>query len=190
MTDFRMPSLGADMDDGKLVEWLKKPGDTLKRGDIMAVVETQKGAIEIEVFATACWNRPSRSSAKHCLWAPCWQPSAHREKRWKSRTDNRNAVPAAVVEPLACLVRGSASPPNERHARGPRRWPRSPASISQAVTPGADGIIGLREIGQMPERPENAQEASISTRCARPSPRPWPAASARSRIITSAPPST
>ena len=51
MTDFLMPSLGADMDDGKLVEWLKKPGDTLKRGDVVAVVETQKGAIEIEVFA-------------------------------------------------------------------------------------------------------------------------------------------
>ena len=45
-----MPSLGADMDEGKLVEWLKHPGEVLKRGDIIAVVETQKGAIEIEVF--------------------------------------------------------------------------------------------------------------------------------------------
>lgn len=45
-----MPSLGADMEAGTLVEWLKKPGDALRRGDIIAVVETQKGAIEIEVF--------------------------------------------------------------------------------------------------------------------------------------------
>jgi len=45
-----MPSLGADMDAGTLVEWLVKPGDTVKRGDIVAVVETQKGAIEIETF--------------------------------------------------------------------------------------------------------------------------------------------
>lgn len=50
MGEFRMPSLGADMDAGKLVEWLKKPGDAVKRGDIVAVVETQKGAIEVEVF--------------------------------------------------------------------------------------------------------------------------------------------
>ena len=57
MTDFLMPSLGADMDDGKLVEWLKKPGDTLKRGDVMAVVETQKGAIEIEVFVDGVLER-------------------------------------------------------------------------------------------------------------------------------------
>lgn len=47
-----MPSLGADMEAGKLVEWLKRPGDAVKVGDIIAVVETQKGAIEIEVFET------------------------------------------------------------------------------------------------------------------------------------------
>jgi pyruvate dehydrogenase E2 component (dihydrolipoamide acetyltransferase) len=50
MIEFRMPTLGADMEAGTLVEWLKKPGDTVKRGDIIAVVDTEKGAIEIEVF--------------------------------------------------------------------------------------------------------------------------------------------
>ncbi len=50
MVDFLMPSLGADMEAGTLVEWLVKPGDRVKRGDIVAVVETQKGAIEIETF--------------------------------------------------------------------------------------------------------------------------------------------
>ncbi|MFN3745878.1 MAG: dihydrolipoamide acetyltransferase family protein [Hyphomicrobiaceae bacterium] len=47
---FLMPSLGADMEAGKLVEWLVAPGSKVKRGDIVAVVETQKGAIEIEIF--------------------------------------------------------------------------------------------------------------------------------------------
>ncbi len=50
MAEFRMPSLGADMEAGTLVEWLVKPGDKVKRGDIVAVVETQKGAIEIEIY--------------------------------------------------------------------------------------------------------------------------------------------
>ena len=45
-----MPSLGADMEAGTLVEWQKQPGDIVKRGDIIAVVETEKGAIEVEVF--------------------------------------------------------------------------------------------------------------------------------------------
>ncbi|SPF75791.1 Dihydrolipoyllysine-residue acetyltransferase component of pyruvate dehydrogenase complex [Aliiroseovarius pelagivivens] len=47
-----MPSLGADMEAGTLVEWLIKPGDEVHRGDVVAVVETQKGAIEIESFET------------------------------------------------------------------------------------------------------------------------------------------
>ena len=50
MAEFRMPSLGSDMEAGTLVEWLVKPGDRVKHGDIVAVIETQKGAIEIETF--------------------------------------------------------------------------------------------------------------------------------------------
>lgn len=45
-----MPALGADMEAGTLVEWHVKQGDRVKSGDVIAVVETQKGAIEIEVF--------------------------------------------------------------------------------------------------------------------------------------------
>lgn len=52
-----MPSLGADMEAGRLVEWLKHPGDPVHRGDAIAVVETQKGAIEVEVFETGVLDR-------------------------------------------------------------------------------------------------------------------------------------
>ncbi|MEQ8815717.1 MAG: dihydrolipoamide acetyltransferase family protein [Thalassobaculum sp.] len=57
MTEFRMPSLGSDMEAGTLVEWLVAPGDTVSRGDIVAVVETQKGAIEIETFEAGVVDR-------------------------------------------------------------------------------------------------------------------------------------
>jgi pyruvate dehydrogenase E2 component (dihydrolipoamide acetyltransferase) len=50
MSDFKMPALGADMEAGTLVEWCVKLGDRVKSGDVIAVVETQKGAIEVEVF--------------------------------------------------------------------------------------------------------------------------------------------
>ena len=45
-----MPSLGSDMESGTLVEWRIRPGDRVHRGDIVAVVETQKGAIDVEIF--------------------------------------------------------------------------------------------------------------------------------------------
>jgi pyruvate dehydrogenase E2 component (dihydrolipoamide acetyltransferase) len=50
MIEFRMPSLGADMDAGTLREWKVKPGDSVRRGDIIAEVEIQKGVVEIEIF--------------------------------------------------------------------------------------------------------------------------------------------
>jgi len=57
MIEFRMPSLGSDMEAGTLVQWLKTPGEPLKRGDIIAVVDTEKGAIEIEVFNDGVLDR-------------------------------------------------------------------------------------------------------------------------------------
>lgn len=50
VAEFRMPSLGADMDAGTLLEWLVAEGDTVHRGDPVAVVDTEKSAIEVETF--------------------------------------------------------------------------------------------------------------------------------------------
>jgi pyruvate dehydrogenase E2 component (dihydrolipoyllysine-residue acetyltransferase) len=50
MSDFVMPSLGADMEAGTLLDWYVKPGDTVKRGDIVALVDTSKAEIEVEIF--------------------------------------------------------------------------------------------------------------------------------------------
>jgi pyruvate dehydrogenase E2 component (dihydrolipoamide acetyltransferase) len=50
MPEFRMPSLGADMEEGTLLEWQVKPGDEVHRGDIVATVDTSKAEIEIEIF--------------------------------------------------------------------------------------------------------------------------------------------
>jgi len=45
-----MPSMGADMDSGKLVEWKVKPGDRVKKGQVIAAVETSKAVLDVEVF--------------------------------------------------------------------------------------------------------------------------------------------
>lgn len=51
MIEFRMPALGSDMDEGTLQEWLVRPGDHVSRGQVVAVVETTKAAVEVE-----CWH--------------------------------------------------------------------------------------------------------------------------------------
>jgi pyruvate dehydrogenase E2 component (dihydrolipoamide acetyltransferase) len=50
VTEFKMPSLGADMDRGKVVEWLLKEGDPFERGGVIVLVETDKGIIEVEIW--------------------------------------------------------------------------------------------------------------------------------------------
>ena len=50
MINFTLPSLGADMDQGKLVEWRIAPGDVVQRGQIVAVIETSKAAVEVEIW--------------------------------------------------------------------------------------------------------------------------------------------
>jgi pyruvate dehydrogenase E2 component (dihydrolipoamide acetyltransferase) len=50
MGTFLMPSLGADMERGTVIEWRVAPGDVVHRGDIVALVDTEKADIEVEVF--------------------------------------------------------------------------------------------------------------------------------------------
>ncbi|MBS3936081.1 MAG: 2-oxo acid dehydrogenase subunit E2, partial [Sulfuritalea sp.] len=51
MIDFKLPSLGADMDEGTLLEWKVKPGDAVKKGQVVCVVDTVKAAVDVE-----CWQ--------------------------------------------------------------------------------------------------------------------------------------
>jgi pyruvate dehydrogenase E2 component (dihydrolipoamide acetyltransferase) len=51
MIEFKLPSLGADMDEGTLLEWRVKPGDAVKKGQVVAVVDTAKAAVDVE-----CWQ--------------------------------------------------------------------------------------------------------------------------------------
>lgn len=52
MAEFVMPTLGADMTEGTLVQWKKRIGDRITKGDIIAEVDTEKAAIEVECHAS------------------------------------------------------------------------------------------------------------------------------------------
>lgn len=52
MAEFVMPTLGSDMTEGTLVQWKKKVGERVVKGELIAEVDTEKAAIEIESFHT------------------------------------------------------------------------------------------------------------------------------------------
>ncbi len=47
-TNILMPALSPTMEQGKLAKWLKKEGDKIKSGDILAEIETDKATMEVE----------------------------------------------------------------------------------------------------------------------------------------------
>lgn len=57
MAEFRMPKLGADMEAGKLLAWRKAPGDAVAKGEILADIETDKAAFEVESFQAGVLER-------------------------------------------------------------------------------------------------------------------------------------
>ena len=51
MIRFELPALGADMDSGTLLEWRIKPGERVHRGQVVAVVDTSKAAVDVEIWS-------------------------------------------------------------------------------------------------------------------------------------------
>lgn len=124
MYRFRMPSLGADMEAGTLVEWLKKPGDPVKRGDIVAVVETNKGAIEIEIFIDGAMGRQLVALG---ATVPVGTPLAEIE----GPVEEEPAFGAPPISPLKGAVPPSTPQPAKRPAEEGIR--ASPAARKRAA---------------------------------------------------------
>ena len=47
-TEILMPALSPTMEEGKLAKWLVKEGQTVKAGDVIAEIETDKATMEVE----------------------------------------------------------------------------------------------------------------------------------------------
>src|SRR5262249_41171983 len=57
MAEVNMPRLSDTMREGTITRWLKKPGDPVKRGDILAEVETDKANMEVEAYDSGLLER-------------------------------------------------------------------------------------------------------------------------------------
>ncbi len=66
MKTVEMPKMGDTMEEGKILNWLKKVGDTVKKGEPIAEIETDKVNIEVESFASGILRKilvPAGASA-------------------------------------------------------------------------------------------------------------------------------
>jgi len=129
--DVALPSLGPDMQSGKLLEWRIAPGQHVSRGSVIAVVDTEKAAIDVEswyegevvellavpgdeitvgtIIARLAGNAPATGAA------PQVEPA-----------------PAAAIAPIAAPSQAEiAASPAERTAAVPRASPAARAAARQ-----------------------------------------------------------
>ena len=140
---FRMPSLGSDMEGGTLVEWLVGRGDSVDRGDVIAVVETQKGAIEIEIFEA---GRVARLIADVGDTVPVGAPMAEIDGGGDPAASDRPAPGEGPPAPPAASAPAAArpSPPPAARSSSPAATvgagvvPASPAARRAAEAAGLD----------------------------------------------------
>jgi pyruvate dehydrogenase E2 component (dihydrolipoamide acetyltransferase) len=135
MIEFKLPSLGADMEQGKLVEWKVKPGEAVKRGQVVAVVDTSKAAVDVEIWQDGTMfeqlvpigeSVPVGTVLATLLAPGETREQAEQQKRAASATRpapkptaavSTPAAPAAAPMAGAITQRRPVSPAARKHAR-------------------------------------------------------------------------
>ena len=121
-TNVLMPALSPTMEQGKLSKWIKKVGDPIKSGDIIAEIETDKATMEVEAVDEA---RSARSWSRR---APItWRSTRRSASSWP-----RGRRP---MLPRPAVPRRRKPPPRRRTAsfrRGPSRAHRTSRASPKA----------------------------------------------------------
>lgn len=133
MADFTMPALGADMEAGKVVEWRVKPGDAVHPGDVVAVVETHKGAIDVECFLDGIIDQLVPLGTELPVGAVLASVRTNAGGAGQ-------AAPDAAVAPLADAPRPRISPAARRKAAALH------VPVERLQGSGADGTVTLADV--------------------------------------------
>jgi pyruvate dehydrogenase E2 component (dihydrolipoamide acetyltransferase) len=149
--EFRMPALGADMTEGTLVEWRIAPGDQIKRGQVVVLVETEKGIIDVEAFHE---GRVERLLVEPGAHVPVGTALALFSGEASQPAPGSAAAPVALAgtSPEAAVAAAPAVPPVPTEHRvkispaGRRRAEELGLSIEDLSSAGASGPLTLADV--------------------------------------------
>ncbi len=132
-TNILMPALSPTMEKGNLAKWLKKEGDTIKSGDIIAEIETDKATMEVEAVDEGVLAR-SPAKARTPRASPLLLPVALRLPRPRLRRLKRPRPRLLLLPHRLLPLPRRLRPRPAATAPSPRPWhaasPRRPGSIS------------------------------------------------------------
>jgi len=150
-----MPRLGADMTAGKVVAWLKQPGERIKRGDIIAVVETDKANVDVESFVEGVLEKILVQPGDEQL--PVGTPLALIRGEAGAEAPAPAPAPAAPAPATAAPAPATAAPAPATAAPAP-----APAAPRAIVTPAAGAPAPVPSVAVAPEEaPTPAAPAAL-----------------------------
>jgi pyruvate dehydrogenase E2 component (dihydrolipoamide acetyltransferase) len=140
-TPILMPALSPTMTEGKLAKWLKKEGDTVKSGDVLAEIETDKATMEVEAVDEGKLGRivVAAGTENVAVNAPIAYLLNEGESASALDTIAKSAPPAAPKPAApAPAAAGPAAAPAPKPAPVPAQPPAMPAMPAPAAV-GKDG---------------------------------------------------
>lgn len=153
-----MPALGADMETGKVVQWLVKAGDRVRRGDVVAVVETHKGAIDVEIFLEGTIEQLAPLGQELPVGAvlaqvrePDQEPAAPEQAAPPAAPPSRAPAPGA---PAVAGTRAKVSPAARRRAQA------LGVDADLLHGTGPDGTVTLSDVERVPVQPPPSPAAA------------------------------
>jgi len=152
MIEFKLPSLGADMDEGKLLEWKVSPGDTVKKGQVVAIVDTSKAAVDVE-----SWNEgtvfellvaPGETIPVGTVMATLLEAGESAETAKRSRREAPAVKPAAPTVAPAATAR--PAPAGRRRISPAARKHAEELGVDVETIPGTgpEGSVTLADVEQ------------------------------------------
>jgi len=144
--DIFMPALSSTMTEGKIVQWLKKPGDRVERGESVLVVESDKADMDVESFqegylAVVLVEAGGTAPVGDTIGliaeseAEIADVQAHAQAQAQAQAKAAAApAPAAVPPPAAPVVHAPVAAPVVPA-------PPAPAVVAQAAPAVADGRV-------------------------------------------------
>src|ERR1051326_182281 len=112
-----MPKLSEAMETGKLIKWIKKEGDRVNAGDILAEVETDKADVEMEAFGAGVLRKVLVKEGESVPVGALIAVIAEPNDDIASAVDSAPAPAAAPAQPAAASAtsqRPAAVPPQPR----------------------------------------------------------------------------
>src|ERR1700722_13421485 len=96
-TQILMPALSPTMTEGKLARWLKKVGEEVHAGDVIAEIETDKATMEVEAVDEGAGAKPEppKAAARPKVAAEAEDQKAAADRGTPARAPATQAAPAA-----------------------------------------------------------------------------------------------